>query len=72
MKWQIYLYGIVWDDGKGEYDVSDLPPNLRVEVPEHIAADRNSAIEEALTIASDEYEFLIAGTEQIQVTRAED
>lgn len=69
MKWQIYLYGIVWDDGKGEYDVSELPENLRVTVD--LEESKEDAIERALEIASDEFGFLIEGTEQIQATRVE-
>lgn len=60
--WKISLYGIQWDDGKGEYDVSELPENLEVKVEEE---DEQGAIERALTVASDEFGSLIDGTEQI-------
>lgn len=63
MKWQVTLYGIIWDDGKGEYDVEDLPENLQIDVD--FAESKSDAIERALEIASDEYESLIEGTEQI-------
>lgn len=69
MKWEIYLYGIVWDDGKGEYDVSELPENLRVTVD--FAESKSDAIERALEIASDEFGSLIEGTEQIESTLVE-
>lgn len=69
MKWQIYLYGIVWDDGKGEYDVSELPENLRVTVD--LEESKEDAIERALEVASDEFGSLIEGTEQILATRVE-
>lgn len=65
-KYQVYLYGIMWDSGKGEYDTSELPDNLRVTVN---ADDREEAIEQALVEASDEFDFLIEGTEQIEVTQ---
>jgi hypothetical protein len=66
MQWHIYLYGIEWDDGKGEYDVSDHPENLRV----HVDADsKEDAIERALEEATDEWDTLIASTEQIRATR---
>lgn len=63
--WHVFLYGIDWDDGKGEYDTSSLPVNLRVTV----AADGEDTEEEVLTTALDEatdaYGFLIEGTDQI-------
>ena len=68
MKWQIYLYGIIWDSGDGCYDVSDYPENLRVEVD---ADDKQEAIEVAMNEASDLWGTLIEGTEQIQATRIE-
>ena len=67
MAWQVFLYGIQWDDGKGEYDTTELPENLRVTIDDHDAEDEKTAIELALTEASDEFGFLIAGTEQISV-----
>jgi hypothetical protein len=68
MKWHVYLYGIQWDSGKGEYDVSENPENLRVTVD---AEDEADAIELALGEASDEFDALIDGTEQIRATRGE-
>ena len=70
MKWQIYLYGIVWDDGKGEYEVSENPENLRVtvEIPGE-ELTKSEAIERALEIATDEFGALIEGTEQIMATQ---
>ena len=66
--WQVYLYGIQWDDGKGEYDVSELPDNLRVTVHDDDAITKREAIEYALGEASDEFGSLVEGTEQIVVT----
>ena len=66
MQWHIYLYGITWDDGKGEYDVSDLPENLRVHVE---AESKDEAIEHALEEATDQWDMLIESTEQIRATR---
>lgn len=63
--WQVFLYGIQWDDGKGEYDVSELPENLRVNVK---AESREEAIEAAFEEATDEFGALIDGTEQINVS----
>lgn len=68
--WHVYLYGIEWDDGKGEYDVSELPPNLRVSVHSDDAETREEAMAMALEAATDEFGSLIAGTEQIEVTYA--
>ena len=68
--WHVYLYGIQWDDGKGEYDVSELPENLRVSISDDDAEEETDAIELALTEASDEFGSLVAGTEQISVKRA--
>ena len=56
MRWNVLIKGIVWDDGKGEYDVSDLPKSWRAVV----AADHTeAAIEYALTDASDSCGSLI-------------
>lgn len=70
MAWQVYLYGIQWDDGKGEYDVSELPENLRVSVHRDDAETKEEAIEIALEAATDEFGMLVAGTEQINVNCA--
>lgn len=61
-RWRVNAYGIQWDAGKGEYDVSDLPRNLSVEVD---AYSREGAIEEGLSEMTDAYGALIEGTEQI-------
>ena len=60
--WNVFLYGIVWDDCGGEYDVSENPENLRVTVQ---AQDKQEAIEIALGEAADEFDALVDGTEQI-------
>ena len=74
MTWKVFLYGIQWDDGKGEYDVSDLPENLCVEISDNVddgryADSKEEAIVLALDEATDEYDTLIEGTEQINVKR---
>ena len=61
-QWRVYLYGIAWDDGKGEYDVTRLPKNLRLTVD---ANDVEHAMERALEDATDHVGFLIEGTQQI-------
>lgn len=65
MQWQVTLYKIKWDDGDGEYDVSELPTNLEVIVEDIEAGTKVEAIERALEIASDMFDTLIASTEQI-------
>jgi hypothetical protein len=58
MIWIVDLRAIDWDDGKGEYDVSDLPTEL-----DHIyvdADDSDEAIMQAMIDASDNHGFLIA------------
>lgn len=70
MPFQVYLYGIQWDDGKGEYDVSDLPENLCVTIRDHdglYEVTHDEAIAQALQDATDEYGSLIEGTKQIVV-----
>jgi hypothetical protein len=64
VQWIVKLYGIDWDSGDyDEYDVSDLPKNLQVEVH---AYDEAGAIENALREAGEyTYSTLIRGTEQI-------
>jgi hypothetical protein len=64
--WKVMLYGITWDDGKGEYDVSELPPNL--EVRDINAEYKETAIELALHEAATEFGALVAETEQIVAT----
>jgi hypothetical protein len=64
--WHVYLFGIEWDDSKGEYDVSDLPQSVSLEVE---ADTRHDAIEEALTEVSDQFGMLIQQTEQIDAQR---
>lgn len=66
-QWKVKLFGIEWDDGKGEYDVSELPPNLECRVE---ADSKSDAIEYALREACDEFGSLIQGTEQIEAKRA--
>jgi hypothetical protein len=64
-QWKVHLYGIEWDDGKGEYDVSELPPNLVVTVE---ADNKKAAIEYAMREAAEEFGSLVAGTEQIEAS----
>jgi hypothetical protein len=59
--WKVTIHKIVWDDGKGEYDVSELPKGLIVVVND--AFDSADAIEQALETASDSYGSLIESSE---------
>lgn len=74
MAWQVFLYGIQWDEGHPDdgNDTSELPDNLRVTISDDDAEEESDAIELALTEATDEFGFLIEGTEQIVVKRASD
>lgn len=58
--WSVKLAKIVWDDGKGEHDVSGLPSELILEAE---AENSKEAIDDALDYASDEYGSLIADVE---------
>lgn len=66
MMWKVTLYGIKWDDGKGEYDVSELPKHLQVIVR---ADNEEEAMHFALEDASDTFGSLIYGTKQIEAVR---
>jgi len=70
MPWKVYLYGIEWDEGNPAdgNDASELPENLEVTIGDHLAEDENQAIEAALAEATDEFGFLVQGTEQINVS----
>lgn len=63
--WKIKFWGIRWDDGKGDYDVSALPQDVEVEVNEDTQVD---AIELALSRVSDHYGFLI---DDVKVTEVD-
>jgi hypothetical protein len=56
--WHVRLRNIVWDDGKGEYNVSRLPRALDVIVE---GGDADAAIEYALDAATEDEGFLIVG-----------
>lgn len=58
MQWSVTLSEIEWDDGKGEYDVSDFPRRLTFRVN---AETSNEAIQDALDAATDQYCMLIVG-----------
>jgi hypothetical protein len=64
MRWKIKLWGITWDDGKGEYDVSELPRNLEITVN---AEQEAEAIEYAMSEASQDYGSLISGVHTTEV-----
>lgn len=66
MRWRVKLTGITWDDGKGQYDVSDLPKEWSVIV---IADHENDAIEYALTDATDSCGSLVEGYQSARVQR---
>lgn len=63
-KYRVTLIDIVWDDGKGEYDVSEAPRSLRLTVN---ALDPNDAIAEAMDAASENYGSLINEVGTIEV-----
>lgn len=65
--WQVYLYGIEWDDSS---DDAELPENLRVTIHADDAETEAEATELALAEAADEFGSDVAGTEQINVTFA--
>lgn len=69
--WHVYLYGIQWEDGRRAFEPpSELPENLRVTIHTDDADTKEEAIKLALEEASDSFDHLVAGTEQISVTRA--
>jgi len=55
-KYRVKMLGINWDDGKGEYDVSEAPRDLEITLNADNPAD---ALEQALEAASDDYGSLI-------------
>jgi hypothetical protein len=59
--WYVELDAIVWDDGKGNYDVRGLPSTLYYHIRDSSARDKDEAIERALEAASDLYGSLIEG-----------
>lgn len=66
----VELRGIRWDDGKGEYDVRDLPTDVNVEIPRNVARECKSArdmIDYALEILTDRYSMLIDDVESARV-----
>lgn len=63
MTWTVYLWGIEWDSGKGEYDVSDLPRNLCLEGV--IADTQSEAVEHGMNAASDQCGSLIDGVREV-------
>lgn len=67
MRWNVKLWGITWDGGKGEYDVSDLPANL--EILNIAADDEGAAIEYAMSDASASYGSLIEGVGTAEIVR---
>jgi hypothetical protein len=66
MRWQVKLSGLTWDDGKGEYDVSDLPKEWTTIV---LADDEADAVDYALIDASDCCGSLIEGYKEAKVHR---
>jgi hypothetical protein len=65
MQWRVEIGGIEWDDGKGEYDVSDQPTTLTVIV---VAEDEEDAIEYAMQMMDEQSGFLIADYEYADVS----
>lgn len=64
MRWQVTIRGIEWDDGKGEYDVSDLPDEWTATV---IAENSQEAIQYALTDADESNGSLILGYDTVEI-----
>lgn len=58
--WRVTLEKIVWDDGKGDYDVSDLPKQVTMEI---VADDAQEAIDLGLERMTDAVGFLIESSE---------
>lgn len=58
MRYRVKLTGIVWDDGKGEYDVSEAPTEMTIEVE---AEDLESALQFAMQEADEHVGCLIEG-----------
>ena len=71
--WHVFLYGIEWDDGNGEYDVSELPVNVRVALATDFDDEdaEEEAMEYALDQATDAFGSLINATRQIVAKRIE-
>ncbi len=67
--WIVTLTSIEWDDGKGAYDVSGLPSLLVLSVAAETRAD---AVEEAMSLASDEFGSLINGCSTIVIPAGDD
>jgi DnaJ-class molecular chaperone len=63
-KYRVKLCGIQWDDGKGEYDVSEAPSDLIVEVN---ALDPDDALAEAMDAASEDIGSLIDGVSSSEI-----
>lgn len=66
MRWRVKVSGIIWDDVKGDYDVSDLPKEWNTTV---VADDETDALEYALTDASDSCGSLVEGFDSAEVRR---
>ena len=58
MRYRVRLSAIEWDDGKGEYDVSEAPASMTIEVE---ADDPQEAIEYAMSEADEQVGCLIQG-----------
>lgn len=64
MRYQVRMKNIEWDDGKGQYDVSDLPRAYTLEIE---AANKRQAIEWAMNEADQTFGSCIAGCEAVAV-----
>lgn len=60
MIYRVTLENIVWDDGNGEYDVSEGPKRLVLTVE---APSSDAAIEYAMSEADENYGCLIEGAD---------
>lgn len=65
-KYRVKLSMITWDDGKGEYDVSDLPRTIESFIE---ASNKDEAIEQAMLEATEDEGSLIEGVHEIEIER---
>ena len=64
--YRVKLKGIHWDDGKGEYDVSEAPTEITVDV--NWAWNAEDALQQAMEAASEDVGSLIEGVDASEIT----
>jgi hypothetical protein len=70
MRYCVTLFGIEWDDGKGEYDVSEAPVDMTLMVND--AWDPDDALEQAMEAASEDVGSLISGIESSKIVEIDE